>query len=103
MSKIWMSRGGSRFLPTCGNLLTPFDVLFVCRKVRNKAAVSNKQFIPDTRGHMSACVQIHVVFAFALVLISFDVCQYLPSLDVSGTTVKNGSQMHRKHRSKHKR
>ena len=28
LSKIWMSRGGSRFPPICGNLLTPFDVLF---------------------------------------------------------------------------
>ena len=29
-------------------------------KTRDKAAVSNKPFIPDAGGHMSACVQIHV-------------------------------------------
>ena len=60
MSKIWMSRGDSRFHPTCRKLQTPFDILFVCGKVRDKAAVSNMPFIPDARGHMSACVQIHV-------------------------------------------
>ena len=32
----------------------------LCGKVRDKAAMSNKPFIPDARGHMSTCVQKHI-------------------------------------------
>ena len=38
--------------------------------------------------------------AFVLVLISFDVYRYLPSLGVSSTTENDGSQMNRKRKSK---
>ena len=45
----------------------------------------------------------HLVFAFVLVLIFFDVCRYVPSLGVSSTTENNESQMHRRRKSKRER
>ena len=48
-------------------------------------------------------VRAHLAFAFALALLFFDVCRYLPLLGVSSTIENNESQMHRKRKSKRKR
>ena len=44
----------------------------------------------------------HLAFAFALALLFFDVCRYLPSLGVFSTIENNGSQMHCKSKRKRK-
>ena len=45
MVKILMSRGGSRFHPTCGKLLTPFDVLCEVNNEITRQLCLVRQFI----------------------------------------------------------
>ena len=53
--------------------------------------------------HREFNLNLNVATMFALALICFDVCRYLPLLGVSSTIENNGSRMHRKRESKRKR